>query len=123
LQIAMTGARGSREQRRAGRGVALGDIYIMALDKATVARIATLARIKVPEGDLEHLAKELSGILTWIEQLREVDTKDVEPMASVAEITLPMREDHVTDGNCRDKILSNAPQQAHGFFTVPKVVE
>ncbi|HMK68591.1 MAG TPA: Asp-tRNA(Asn)/Glu-tRNA(Gln) amidotransferase subunit GatC, partial [Stellaceae bacterium] len=41
----------------------------MALDKATVARIATLARIKVPESDLEPLAKELSGILTWIEQL------------------------------------------------------
>jgi len=95
----------------------------MALDKATVARIATLARIKVPESDLEPLAKELSGILTWIEQLREVDTAGVEPMASVAEMTLPMREDRVTDGNCRDKILSNAPQQAHGFFLVPKVVE
>ena len=95
----------------------------MALDKATVARIATLARIKVPESELEQLAGELSHILTWIEQLGEVNTDGVEPMASVAEMTLPMREDRVTDGNARDKILSNAPQQAHGFFLVPKVVE
>ncbi|HTZ77300.1 MAG TPA: Asp-tRNA(Asn)/Glu-tRNA(Gln) amidotransferase subunit GatC [Stellaceae bacterium] len=95
----------------------------MALDKATVARIATLARIKVPESDLEHLAGELSGILTWIEQLNEVSTEGVEPMASVAEMTLPMREDKVTDGGQPEKILANAPQQALGFFLVPKVVE
>jgi aspartyl-tRNA(Asn)/glutamyl-tRNA(Gln) amidotransferase subunit C len=95
----------------------------MALDKATVARIATLARIKVPESDLERLAGELSGILTWIEQLNEVPTDGVAPMTSVAEMTLPMREDVVTDGGQRDKILANAPQQAHGFFLVPKVVE
>jgi aspartyl-tRNA(Asn)/glutamyl-tRNA(Gln) amidotransferase subunit C len=95
----------------------------MALDKATVARIATLARIKVPPGEQEHLAGELSTILTWIEQLNEVDTTGVEPMSSVAAMQLPMREDAVTDGDCRDKILANAPAAAHGFFTVPKVVE
>jgi aspartyl-tRNA(Asn)/glutamyl-tRNA(Gln) amidotransferase subunit C len=95
----------------------------MALDKATVARIATLARIKVPEAEQEVLAGELSQILTWIEQLGEVDTSGVEPMASNIRLGLPMREDVVTDGNCRDKILANAPQPARGFFTVPKVVE
>ncbi|HEV8029281.1 MAG TPA: Asp-tRNA(Asn)/Glu-tRNA(Gln) amidotransferase subunit GatC [Stellaceae bacterium] len=95
----------------------------MALDKATVARIATLARIKVSASEQEHLATELTGILTWIEQLDEVDTTGVEPMSSVAAMRLPMREDVVTDGNCRDKILSDAPAPAHGFFTVPKVVE
>jgi aspartyl-tRNA(Asn)/glutamyl-tRNA(Gln) amidotransferase subunit C len=95
----------------------------MALDKDTVARIATLARIKVPAEAREGLAKELSGILTWIEQLNEVPTDGVEPMASVVEMTLQMREDTVTDGGKRDDILVNAPQQAKGFFVVPKVVE
>jgi aspartyl-tRNA(Asn)/glutamyl-tRNA(Gln) amidotransferase subunit C len=95
----------------------------MALDKATVARIATLARIKVPEAEQAHLAGELSQILTWIETLGEVDTSGVEPMASVAHLTLPLREDRVSDGVARDAILANAPQQAHGFFVVPKVVE
>jgi aspartyl-tRNA(Asn)/glutamyl-tRNA(Gln) amidotransferase subunit C len=95
----------------------------MALDKATVARIATLARIKVPAAEQEALAGELSKILNWIEQLGEVDTSRVEPMASVGHQRLPMREDEVTDGDRRDEILGNAPQQAHGFFVVPKVVE
>jgi aspartyl-tRNA(Asn)/glutamyl-tRNA(Gln) amidotransferase subunit C len=95
----------------------------MALDKATVARIATLARIKLPEAEREAIAGELSKILTWIEQLNRVPTDGVAPMASVAHMSLPMREDQVTDGDCRDKILQNAPQTAKGFFAVPKVVE
>jgi len=95
----------------------------MALDKATVARIAALARIRLPEAEQEHLAGELSAILGWIEQLTEVDTTGVEPMSSVVAMTLPAREDAVTDSNCRDQILANAPAVAHGFFTVPKVVE
>jgi aspartyl-tRNA(Asn)/glutamyl-tRNA(Gln) amidotransferase subunit C len=95
----------------------------MALDKATVARIATLARIKLPEAEREAIAGELSKILSWIEQLNRVPTDGVAPMASVAHMTLPMRDDQVTDGDCRDKILQNAPQTAKGFFAVPKVVE
>lgn len=95
----------------------------MALDKATVARIAALARIKVTEEEQTRLAGELTQILTWIEQLNEVDTKGVEPMASVGHLTLPMRDDVVSDGGIRDKLLANAPQEARGFFAVPKVVE
>jgi aspartyl-tRNA(Asn)/glutamyl-tRNA(Gln) amidotransferase subunit C len=95
----------------------------MALDKAEVAGIATLARIRLAEDELEPLAAELSQILTWVEQLGEVDTDGVAPMTSVAALRLPMRDDSVTDGNCRDAILGNAPQSAKGFFVVPKVVD
>jgi len=95
----------------------------MALDKAIVAHIAALARIRISEDELEPLTHELSHILDWVEQLNEVDTTGVTPMASAAEASLPMREDAVTDGGCRDAILGNAPRSAHGFFTVPKVVE
>jgi aspartyl-tRNA(Asn)/glutamyl-tRNA(Gln) amidotransferase subunit C len=95
----------------------------MALDKATVAHIAALARIRLSEAELEPLAHELSGILTWVEQLNEIDTSGVPPMTSVAATRLPMREDEVTDGDCREDILSNAPRTARGFFVVPKVVE
>lgn len=95
----------------------------MSLDKATVRTIANLARIEVPEEDLDHLAGELSGILHFVEQLGEVDTDGVSPMTSVAELTLPRRIDEVTDGDCRDKVLANAPEAEEGFFTVPKVVE
>jgi aspartyl-tRNA(Asn)/glutamyl-tRNA(Gln) amidotransferase subunit C len=95
----------------------------MALDKATVAHIATLARIKLPDSEQDKIATELSHILGWIEQLGEIDTTGVEPMTSVAVMNLKMREDKVTDGDRRDEILANAPDAAHGFFTVPKVVE
>ena len=95
----------------------------MALDKATVAHIASLARIRVTEAELEPLADELSHILTWVEQLNEVDTTGVTPMASVAATRLPMREDEVTDGARREEILGNAPRTARGFFVVPKVIE
>ena len=95
----------------------------MALDVDTVRKIAHLARLKVPEGDLPQLAGELSGILTWIEQLNAVDTAGVEPMTSVVAVTLPMRDDAVTDGGIEKKVLANAPEPTRGFFTVPKVLE
>jgi aspartyl-tRNA(Asn)/glutamyl-tRNA(Gln) amidotransferase subunit C len=95
----------------------------MALDKAAVAQIAALARIRLTEAELEPLADELSHILTWVEQLNEVDTSGVAPMASTAVTSLPMRNDEVTDGGCREDILGNAPRMARGFFVVPKVIE
>ena len=95
----------------------------MAIDAATVRRVAHLARIKTPEDRLEPLAQELNGILAWIEQLDEVDTQGVAPMTSVVAQQLRRRADQVTDGNYRDKVLANAPDAAEGFFTVPKVVE
>jgi aspartyl-tRNA(Asn)/glutamyl-tRNA(Gln) amidotransferase subunit C len=95
----------------------------MSLDKSAVAHIATLARIRVTEDEKEQLAHELSRILDWVEQLGEIETEGVEAMSSVAEMTLPLREDRVGDGERRDDILANAPEAAHGFFAVPKVVE
>ena len=95
----------------------------MAVDKATVAHIAKLARIRIPDADQEALAGELSNILGWVEQLAELDTEGVQPMTSVVAIQLPMREDVVTDGDCREQVLANAPEAPHGFYAVPKVVE
>lgn len=96
----------------------------MSLDKASVARVANLARIKVPAEELDAVGAELNTILHWIEQLGEVDTDGVEPMSSSAAATmLVTRADAVTDGNRAADILKNAPAASHGFFTVPKVVE
>ena len=95
----------------------------MSLDKATVAKIARLARIEVGEADLDRLSSELSGILDWVEQLDEVDTENVPPMTSVVEMNLKARQDQISDGGRQDDILKNAPKATHGFFVVPKVVE
>jgi len=95
----------------------------MAIDAATVRKVARLARIAEPEEKLEALATELNGIMTWIEQLAEVDTDGVEPMTSAVHMPAPMREDVVTEGADAAKVLSNAPKTVDGFFVVPKVVE
>lgn len=95
----------------------------MTIDKNTVARIASLARIRLTEDEQNTMTKEFQGILKWVDQLQEVNTDDVPPLTSVVEITLPMRDDKVTDGGYAEDILANAPKQAAGFFVVPKVVE
>jgi aspartyl-tRNA(Asn)/glutamyl-tRNA(Gln) amidotransferase subunit C len=95
----------------------------MAIDAATVRKVARLARIREDEERLEPLAQELNGILAWIEQLNEVDTDGVEPMTSAVETPLPMREDVVTEGGDAAKVLANSPKTVRGFFVVPKVVE
>jgi aspartyl-tRNA(Asn)/glutamyl-tRNA(Gln) amidotransferase subunit C len=95
----------------------------MTIDVATVRKVARLARIAEPEERLETLARELNGIMSWIEQLGEVDTDGVEPMASSVDLKLPMREDVVTDGGDPARVLANAPLSKNNFFVVPKVVE
>ncbi len=95
----------------------------MSVDQATVRHIAKLARLKVSDADARKLEGELSTILEWIEQLDEVDTEGVEPMTSVVEVTMKMRDDDVTDGAIADQIIANAPEGEEHFFVVPKVVE
>ncbi len=95
----------------------------MAVDEQTVRRVAKLSRIAVPEDRLAALAGELSGLMDWIEQLREVDVTGVEPMTTTVAMALPLREDRITDGGKSEAILRNAPRATDGFFVMPKVVE
>ena len=95
----------------------------MSVDLATVRKIAGLARIATTDAEAEALLPELNNILGWIEQLGEVNTDGVEPLAAVIPNHLRLRDDVVTDGGIRDAVLANAPQAEHGFFAVPKVIE
>ena len=95
----------------------------MSVDKATVAKIASLARIRMSDEEVAAMVPELNNILGWVEQLGEVDVTGVEPMTAVIPNTLRLRDDVVTDGRVRNKVLANAPAPEHGFFGVPKVIE
>ena len=95
----------------------------MSLDESTVARIATLARIRLTDGEREKMVHELGGLLAWVEQLNEVNVDGVEPMTSVVGVKPVLRADKVTDGDRREAVLANAPEASEGFFVVPKVVE
>ncbi len=93
------------------------------IDPETARKVAKLARIAVREEDLPRLAGQLSGILTFMEQLNEADVEGVEPMVSVTPMRLKRRADGVTEGGMPDRVLANAPEAREGFFAVPKVVE
>lgn len=93
------------------------------LDTKIVKKIAKLSALAVEEAELTTYAKDLGGIIHWVEQLNEVDVSSVEPMVGAENAQLRMREDEVTDGNCKDAVLSNAPERIADFYAVPKVVE
>jgi len=95
----------------------------MSVDQTTVRRIARLARIAVTDDEVPHLQDELNAILRFVEQLGEVDVAGVEAMTSVTPMTMKKRQDVVSDGDCAERVLANAPEREDGFFVVPKVVE
>ncbi len=98
-------------------------VWPMSIDLQTVKKIASLSRISVTDAEAEAMVPELNNILGWVEQLGEVDVTGVQPMTAVIPNHQRLRDDVVTDGNVRDKVLANAPQAEHGFFAVPKVIE
>jgi len=95
----------------------------MSVDKDTVRRIAKLARIAMDDAQAAEMEKELNAVLSWVEQLSDVDVEAVPPMTSIVEQRLRMREDVVADGGYADELMKNAPQAEGHFFVVPKVVD
>ena len=95
----------------------------MAIDIETVKRVAFLSRIKIDDAKIEATEKEFNKILSWIEELNEVNTDNVEPLISVNDTTLRLRDDEITDGNYQEAVLQNAPDKEYDYFAVPKVVE
>ncbi len=93
------------------------------MDLQTVKKVATLARLEMNESELEAVRVKLGNIMKFVEQLGEVNTDNVEPLANVVDIKLRLRDDVVTDGDQQEKILANAPEAMEGFFVVPKIVE
>tara|TARA_B100001750_G_scaffold222076_1_gene211173 strand:+ start:171 stop:458 length:288 start_codon:yes stop_codon:yes gene_type:complete len=95
----------------------------MSLSRDDVKKVAGLSRLRMADEQLDKMAPEINNILGFIEQLSEVNTDNVEPLANVARSNLPLRDDVVNDGDCVDKILANAPEAEEGYFAVPKIVE
>ena len=95
----------------------------MTIDLKTVKHISKLARISTAEKKANKLANDLNSIFKFIEALNELDTEKVEPLTSVADTKLRLREDKFEANNIRDKILKNSPDENKDYFVVPKVVE
>ncbi len=95
----------------------------MSIDVNAVDKIAFLSRLRIEDNAKEATKEEFNKIIQWVDQLKEVNTDNVEPLISVNENTILLREDEVTQGQCPKEILANAPMKEYGYFAVPKVVE
>jgi len=93
------------------------------IDEKEVQHVARLARLRLSPEELRRFASQLSRIIDYINQLNELDTSTVEPMSHPLDLTNVFREDAVTPSLSRDEALANAPEQRHGFFVVPPVLE
>ena len=95
----------------------------MSMDIDTVKRVARLARIELSEARAEELAPQLAGIMQFVEQLGEVNTDNVAPLANVVDIAPHLREDVVNDGDSPKAVLKKAPEEQEGYYVVQKIVE
>ena len=98
----------------------------MKLSEEEVRRVAELANLALSDEEIARMAQDLSGILTHIDKLNELDTSDVEPMAQVlfdAGETATLREDRERPTLPNAEALANAPLAGGGYFKVPKVIE
>ena len=95
----------------------------MTVTAENVKKVARLSRIRMSDEEIEKYTPQLNTILGLMDQLGEVDTDNVDPLANVVDTELQLRDDEQTDGGNQDAVLSNAPEQTSGFFVVPKVVE
>lgn len=95
----------------------------MKVDQEALQKIAHLARLDVRPEEEAELLNSLNGVLTWMEQLNEVDTTGVEPLTHISSETNVLRDDVVGNHLPRQQALANAPQHDEQFFEVPKVLE
>ena len=95
----------------------------MPIDKNQVKKVAKLSRISLEDNKIDSLSKDLDSILTFVEKLNELDTKEIKTLKSITDKTLEARNDIVDDGKIKDDILKNSPEKNEDFFIVPKVIE
>lgn len=88
-----------------------------------IKKVARLAKIEVLEADRENLAKQVGGIIGWVEQLNEVNTDNVEPLTNIHGESLRLNKDVVSDGGIAEDVLKNSKDAKYGYFAVPKVIE
>ena len=96
----------------------------MLIDEKITIKIASLAKLELTDNEVKEYSKDLTNILKWMEELKEVDVSNVEPATSVIKNELHEREDIALDNTVeQEKILLNAPEKVGEYFTVPKVIE
>ena len=96
----------------------------MLIDEKITLKIASLAKLELTDQEIKEYSKDLTNILKWMEELKEVDVSNVQPVTSVTKNELYEREDNTYKNTVeQEEILLNAPEKIGEYFTVPKVIE
>jgi len=95
----------------------------MSINKDTIKKISKLARISVTNEETDRLEKDLNSIIKFVEQLKELNTDKITPIASVSDKALTMNKDEIKKINEKEEILKNAPEKNSNYYIVPKVIE
>lgn len=95
----------------------------MSVNENDIHKVATLARIAIDEQQVPTITQGINDVLQLIDQMQNVDTQNIEPLANPHDATQRLREDKVTAQNQREKLMQNAPAQEQGLFLVPKVID
>ena len=95
----------------------------MSINKDTIKKISKLARISVTNEETDRLVKDLNSILKFVEQLKELNTDKITPIASVSDQVLTMNKDEIKKINEKEEILKNDPEKNSNYYIVPKVIE
>ena len=93
------------------------------ISKEQVKHVANLAKLTIKEEEIEKLTKQLDSIITYAEQLNELDTENVEPTTHVSHMKNVLREDKASKGLPREEVLKNAPDHQDGQIRVPGIME
>ena len=95
----------------------------MKISTEDVRHISRLARLNITDEETEVMRGQLDSILTYVDKLGELDTKDVTPMSHVIPLQNVLREDVDKESLPREKALANAPEKSDGCYRVPKIIE
>ncbi len=95
----------------------------MRIAAETILHIARLAQLELTPDELERVRRDLDSILTYVEQLAELDTSNVTPTTHVLDLATPLRDDEVRDVLRVDEVVRNAPEHTDSSMVVPKVLE
>ena len=93
------------------------------MDKKTVTTISYLSRLKIDDENEEKVINDLGNIIEFVDQLNNIDTTEIAPLANPLEKTAKTRKDIVTAKNLKKKLLEVAPSANEDYFLVPRVVE
>ena len=93
------------------------------INESQVVKVCNLAKIATNEAEISNFTSQIDNVLSWVAQLNNLDTSQIEPLANVHDAILTLHSDKINQENTIDDVFSNTHNSLYNYFTVPKVIE